>query len=58
MKPLHLSLISLIDYKFYYQFIESDNDFIRYFQTEFLIKIYFSSGGVLKNKFNNWILFL
>ena len=58
MKSLHLSLINLIDYKFYYQFIKSDSDFIKYFQTEFLIEIYFSSGVVLKNKFNNWILFL
>ena len=58
MKPLHLSLINLIDYKIYYQFIKSDNDFTWYFQTEFLIKIYFSSGEVVKNVFNNWILFL
>ena len=58
MKPLHLSLINLIDYKFYYQFIKSDSDFIRYLKTEFLIKFYFNSGEVLKNKFNNWILFL
>ena len=58
MKSLHLSLINLIDYKFYDQFIKSDNNFIRYFKTEFLIKIYYSSGEVLKNKFNNRILFL
>ena len=31
-----------------YQIIKSENDFIWYFQTEFLIKNYFSSEEVLK----------